>query len=547
MKLKQIISVFILLAFAKVIQGQRPKIDSLRIALSQEKSDTSKVKLLMYLSDLTVQQMPDSCLSYNKRALEICENGIKKHAMKSKTAYINVFYYNQKAVALDNVGYFYNLHGDFQSAVDAFNTSLQINKEFRNYHDAAIGLNNLAFVFNNQGLIEKAIQYYQESIRYCDSTKNLKLMAACFANLANIYNNRAEHSKATELFMEALSIREKINDKAGIAKSMMDLAIICEEAGELEKAKLYFNKSIKMNMELGDKRELSTAYNNLGFLYKSNKEYSLALQYYFQSLALRKEIKFHKGVANSYNNIAKLYMGIEKNDSALKYFHKSLDIRENIGDKSGMATCYNNISELFFKNKKHEKSILFAKKGLSLGMELGNPSHISSSALELCNNYKVLGNYKEALTNFELYIHMRDSVINEAFKKSALKTQIKYEFEKKAAADSVAHAKENEVKNAQLETQKAQLSIKKNQQYALLMGLLLVLLFAGFMFNRFKITQKQKKIIEKQKEMVENQKNLVEEKQKEILDSIYYARRIQLAQIPSEKQVDVLLKKSMIL
>jgi hypothetical protein len=35
----------------------------------------------------------------------------------------------------------------------------------------------------------------------------------------------------------------------------------------------------------------------------------------------------------------------------------------------------------------------------------------------------------------------------------------------------------------------------------------------------------------------------VEEKQKEILDSIHYARRIQMAQIPSEKSVFKKLEK----
>jgi len=51
------------------------------------------------------------------------------------------------------------------------------------------------------------------------------------------------------------------------------------------------------------------------------------------------------------------------------------------------------------------------------------------------------------------------------------------------------------------------------------------------------LISEQKPVIESQKEIVEEQKKLVEEKQKEILDSIHFARRIQLAKIPSEKRV----------
>ena len=148
-----------------------------------------------------------------------------------------------------------------------------------------------------------------------------------------------------------------------------------------------------------------------------------------------------------------------------------------------------------------------------------------------------MGNYAAAIENYQLYVSMNDSVRNQNTKKAAITSQLKYEYEKQAAADSVAHAKESEIKNVELKRQSAEIRAKKNQQYALFGGLFLVILFSVFMFNRWKVTQKQKEIIESQKLKVESQKKLVEEKQSEILDSIRYAKRIQLAQIPSEKQV----------
>jgi hypothetical protein len=139
---------------------------------------------------------------------------------------------------------------------------------------------------------------------------------------------------------------------------------------------------------------------------------------------------------------------------------------------------------------------------------------------------------------------MRDSIVNTENKKKAIQLQFKYEYEKKAAQDSVAFAKIGEIKNAEIAKQKTELRAKRNQQYFLFGGLGLVIAFAGFMFNRFRVTQKQKKIIEEQKKLVEQQKILVEEKNKEVTDSIYYARRIQRALLPSEKLIKkIILKK----
>jgi hypothetical protein len=130
---------------------------------------------------------------------------------------------------------------------------------------------------------------------------------------------------------------------------------------------------------------------------------------------------------------------------------------------------------------------------------------------------------------------MRDTISSEKNQSELIRQEYKYQYEKKATADSVANLKTQEVKNAEIARQKAELSAKRNQQYLLFGGLSLVLLFAVFMYNRFKKTAKQKKEIE-------IQKLLVEEKQKEILDSIRYARRIQNALLPGNSFLEKYLK-----
>jgi serine phosphatase RsbU (regulator of sigma subunit) len=58
-------------------------------------------------------------------------------------------------------------------------------------------------------------------------------------------------------------------------------------------------------------------------------------------------------------------------------------------------------------------------------------------------------------------------------------------------------------------------------------GAVLLLVLALFIFNRYKIKQKANTLLEKQKTEINNQKIIIEVKQKEIIDSINYAKRIQ--------------------
>jgi hypothetical protein len=180
---------------------------------------------------------------------------------------------------------------------------------------------------------------------------------------------------------------------------------------------------------------------------------------------------------------------------------------------------------------------------MKLARELGYPERMQYSAAVLKDIYAKQNKYKEAFEMYRLEVAMRDSVSNEKNRKEIIKSQLRYEYEKKAVADSVQHAKESEIKNAEIKKQRAEIRAKRNQQYALFGGLGLVIIFAAVMFNRFRVTQRQKNIIESQKLLVEDQKHLVEEKQKEILDSISYASRIQKALLPADKYMEKSLDK----
>jgi hypothetical protein len=117
-----------------------------------------------------------------------------------------------------------------------------------------------------------------------------------------------------------------------------------------------------------------------------------------------------------------------------------------------------------------------------------------------------------------------------------------YDFEKKEAVAEAEHKKE-------LENQELIAAEKSRKQRLVLIlvssFLLLVVLFAGFIFRSLRITRKQKQVIEVQKQLVEQQKQevehqkiIVEEHQKAIIDSITYARRIQRSLLPTEKYIE---------
>ncbi len=180
---------------------------------------------------------------------------------------------------------------------------------------------------------------------------------------------------------------------------------------------------------------------------------------------------------------------------------------------------------------------------MKVAKELGFPEDIMCAAITLKAIYKKQNKYKEAFATYDLFIQMRDTIESEEAKKASIKKQFQYQYEKKAAADSVKHAEERKVKNAQLIVQRSQLKQEKTKRLALYSGLVLMIAFLGFVFNRFIVTQKQKAIIEQQKILVDEAFKHLEEKNKEVMDSIHYAKKIQQALLTSEQYINNALNR----
>jgi len=90
---------------------------------------------------------------------------------------------------------------------------------------------------------------------------------------------------------------------------------------------------------------------------------------------------------------------------------------------------------------------------------------------------------------FKLYKQFNDSVLTELAAKNMSQQRVLFDMDKKQLEIEALEQKQK--------SQKEQLQREKTQRYALFGGLLLLLVFGAFMYNRFKVTQKQKLIIEK--------------------------------------------------
>jgi len=430
----------------------------------------------------------------------------------------------------------------------------------------AASLNNKGFYFSEKGIPYKAIIFFNKSLAIQREINDQQGEAYSLSNLGTIYDSKGDIYKALEFYFASIKIREKLNNKASLAQSYNNIAVLYNHQNDLINCVKYHFESLKIRKEIKDARGVALAYNNIGSTYthlieinfkgKDNIPDSLfkkSLEYFQKGYAYYEEENDKHGMALALFNIGDYYMlqadcffknNPAKFDSIINIseslFMQSFEIFSRLNEKEWVANIYNGLANVYWRKKKNIKAIENGEKAMELAQELGYPETIQNSANILRKIYQEKHEFQKALEMSDLYYTMRDSVVNDNNKKESLSKYFLYQSEKQQLLAEANHEKMELVFSTK--------SKQKNMIiYFVIAGLVAFAIFGIFMYKRFKITQKQNRIIHEQKQIVEQQKYMVEESQKEVLDSINYAKRIQYALLANDELLTENLKSHFIL
>ena len=411
-------------------------------------------------------------------------------------------------------------------------------------------LNDIGWELKNNNP-DTAIILCTRALALAEATKWRKGIAGSLRNLGAFNYLKGNYPQALQHYFKALKINEELKDKKGISAILGNIGIVYRNQTDYPKALDYYFKALKIGEELGDKNRIAIQLGNIGIVYDNQKDYPKALDYYFRALKMDEELGNKNNIAALLGNIGSVYdeqasamssdsadiIGIKSVEQerlynkALDWFFKALKVAEELGGKNRIAADLGNIGSIYTDLNKYKKAEDYLLRALLIDTSIGSIEGQKYRHNDLSKLYSKTGRHKLALEHYKKYIAARDSINNDENTKKQTRTEMQFEFSKKQTADSVKVAEGKKLAAAELKSE-------VNKRYSLYMGLFLVVVFAGFIFNRFRVTQKQKIIIESQKEIVEEQKKIVEEKNKDITDSIHYARRIQRALLPTEKYIE---------
>ncbi len=517
------------LTLNKLNNSDKNLIDSIVKLYHQTKSDTSKYRLIEYL----VEQCSNSFVwpRYNDFLLVQLEQKLSGKNLNQKEF---CAYQKTLAGAYNNKGYLYGEQGNIDSQITYYIRSLTLRKKIKDKTGAAASLNNIGFAYKIKGDIKSALNYYKQSASIYQELKDTNGIALSNTNMGVLYENLGDIKQAARCYDVSLHIYESLKDKKGVSQAYYNLGSLYKTQDDIQKSFEYYRKSLALRIEIEYGSGIGFCYSNIGQLFQKQNNQDSALFYFNKALTYLKGV--HKiGESSTLANIGNALINKGQPKEAIYYLEQAIKIQEEIEHKQGLASATTNLARALFLTNQLQKSKVIALKSLKISQDIGFPGNIRDAAKILTDIAKKENDYKSGLSAFELYISMRDSIKNDENEKSSFKQQTKYEYEKTQAVKDAEHTKQVEL-IAEKEEKQRFISL------GIGVGLLLVLALAFVIYNRLKILRKQKNIIENQKLEVESQKRNVEEahhqlseKNKEVMDSINYAKKIQKALLKNEK------------
>jgi len=426
----------------------------------------------------------------------------------------------------------YLARGDEKRALDSASSALALSETIAYRNGTIDATNRIGDYYETVSRYDKSIEYYEEALRLARIEKDNDGISLNLNDLGTTCRKMGNYNRSLTCFLEALQITEKDKDKNSESAVLNNLGVTYFYLKEPHKTLAAFQRSIAIREEMGDKLGIATGCGNISNVYLSVGNTEKAVESVNRALAIYQELGVKRGVAACEQTLGMMYHNNKEYDLALKHYYSSLAIRKEFDDIHAAATLQSDIASTLSRQGKYKEAEESFFAALKVFREIKGDDYIKDTYFNLSDNYFSSKDYLNAYKYQKMYSMMNDSIFSKESSKQMSELQAKYETEKK----------ENEIKILTAEKQVQDLAFNKQKQQKnfLMVGVFLVLILVLVVFNRYQIKTKAHSLLEKQN-------GIIAQKNKDITDSINYAKRIQDSMLPSLSNITKAFPSSFVL
>jgi tetratricopeptide (TPR) repeat protein len=180
--------------------------------------------------------------------------------------------------------------GEFEAALERFETALKLARKLKIEKSIAASLNNIALIYEYRGEFERALEIFDEGLAIAVDAEDKEESGKILNNMAEIFAKRGQYDLAYEHYYRALILDKERGDRAGEAIGLNNISEIYKAMGNYAKSIEYLQKAYDLVNEIGYKPMLGVVLSNLGELHWLEGDLRKASEILEQGINVCKEI-----------------------------------------------------------------------------------------------------------------------------------------------------------------------------------------------------------------------------------------------------------------
>lgn len=412
--------------------------------------------------------------------------------MNSKARFISTYNSEEdfkKRILLINT--FFNIYYDSSYSLlkEILDRELPNSIKFKNFDAEALIRFMIAFISFERGDTAIANTEFEKVLKMLPSVTDGEVRGQVYNFLAFHESHMGNYDKAFEYAYNCIKEGESSNNKSR-HWGLYTLAVFYFDLKDYTNSEKFYTQALESFKSDNDlygfarsETGLSSVYIQLGKYNEAKALLEKALEYYTAN-------EITSAQSRSLNDLGLIYKKTGEYEKAIDFFLNALDIRKELHHLQGIATSLNEISETLITLKKYKEAINYLNEAKVVCEKINNRTKLYRTHLLFSQLYRNINEPWKALEHFDIYDQIKSDVLGEEANNKIKALQTKVAIEKSEKEAEIERLRNVELKTAY---------------------------------------------------------DLIEEKNKEILDSINYARQIQYTLLANDDFMSNNLKQHFVL
>lgn len=390
---------------------------------------------------------------------------------------------------------------------------------------------------DNMDVVHECISASEEALKESTAISYDKGRIAALINISYFYRTVARYDEALDACNTAIALCEQTQDVYHRGLAIIMAAYCYMGRGQYGKAYELMLEALKHAQDQPDSEGKGWVLYSHGIFHFETKNYDQSIHFYSQSLSVFNTVDHKYGIGRATSGIGSALLAAGKVEEAHEHILESLNVFSQMDNKYGMSRSLNDMGTIMRKMGDYNKAEEYLRESYHLRKEMQHREGITTTLAELGSLYLEAGKLDEALEYLQMALANAEDTKNkpktfqvhhllgETYKKmkepwKALEHFQKfYEIKNEVTGDQATN------RINQLQTAFATEHAEKEAEIHRLRNVELKSAF----------------------DEIALQKKIIEDKNRDITDSILYAKRIQEAIIPQEDELQGIFPSSFVL